>query len=289
MAVPLILYALGAIAAVLYLPGCTKRSSDAAQTPTPAMGKGPTKLNKATNNAGINAAKTPNPVEASTIGKGRRPIDKERWVEVQVDHETTYDASIDLTEVESKEYESQEDREPQPNTTTNSPLVEYTKISPNSTNPRNHAIDTITIHCMAGDLSIEVCGNVFTPTGGSSSNYGIGSDGRIGMYVEEKNRSWCSSSASNDHRAVTIEVANSAGEPDWPVSDTAYAALVDLVTDICKRNGIKKLLWQGDKDLIGQIEKQNMTVHRWFAKKACPGNYLYDLHYDIAEKVNKQL
>jgi len=172
----------------------------------------------------------------------------------------------------------------------NSPLVVYTQISPNSTNPRNHVIDTITIHCMAGNLSIETCGNVFAPSSaGASSNYGVGTDGRIGMYVEEKNRSWCSSSASNDHRAITIEVANNGGQPDWPVSDKAYAALLDLVTDICKRNDIKRLLWKGDKSLIGQVGKQNMTVHRWFAAKACPGDYLYNLHSDIAEKVNKRL
>jgi len=117
----------------------------------------------------------------------------------------------------------------------------------------------------------------------------IGTDGRIAMYVEEKNRSWCSSSASNDHRAVTIEVANNGGGPDWPVSDEAYDALLDLVTDICKRNNITKLLWKGDKSLIGQVNKQNMTVHRWFAAKACPGDYLYNLHPDIVEKVNKRL
>lgn len=173
----------------------------------------------------------------------------------------------------------------------NSSLVSYTKISPNKTSPRNHAIDTITIHCMAGNLSVETCGNVFAPTSRqASSNYGIGSDGRIAMYVEEKDRSWCSSNAANDHRAVTIEVANDGGaETGWHVSDKAYAALIDLVTDICKRNGIKRLLWQGNKNLIGQIDKQNMTVHRWFAAKACPGEYLYSRHYDIAEKVNQRL
>lgn len=173
----------------------------------------------------------------------------------------------------------------------NSSLVNYTKISPNKTSPRNHTIDTITIHCMAGDLSVETCGNVFAPTSRqASSNYGIGSDGRIGMYVEEKDRSWCSSSSSNDHRAVTIEVANDGGEDTgWHVSDKAYNALINLVTDICKRNGIKKLLWKGDKSLIGQVDKQNMTVHRWFAAKACPGDYLYNKHSDIANKVNAKL
>ncbi|SET24908.1 N-acetylmuramoyl-L-alanine amidase [[Clostridium] polysaccharolyticum] len=173
----------------------------------------------------------------------------------------------------------------------NSSLVVYTKISPNKTVNRNHVIDTITIHCMAGNLTIESCGNLFADsTRGASSNYGIGSDGRIGMYVEEKDRSWCSSSGSNDHRAVTIEVANDGGESTgWHVSDKAYNALIDLVTDICRRNGIKQLLWRGDKSLIGQVDKQNMTVHRWFAAKACPGDYLYNLHGQIANQVNARL
>lgn len=173
----------------------------------------------------------------------------------------------------------------------NSPLVTYTKISPNKTSPRNHKIDTITIHCMAGNLTVETCGNVFAPSSRkASSNYGIGSDGRIGMYVEEKDRSWCSSNAANDHRAVTIEVANDGGaESGWHVSDKAYEALIDLVTDICKRNDIKSLKWLANKALIGQVDKQNMTVHRWFANKSCPGDYLYNLHYDIANRVNERL
>lgn len=172
----------------------------------------------------------------------------------------------------------------------NSPLVSYTKLSPNHSGKRNHVIDTITIHCMAGNASVETCGALFAnPSRKASSNYGIGSDGRIALYVDEANRSWCTSSASNDNRAVTIEVANNGGAPDWPVSDKAYAALLDLVTDICKRNGIKKLLWQGDKALIGQVEQQNMTVHRWFAAKACPGDYLYNRHGQIAAEVNKRL
>lgn len=172
----------------------------------------------------------------------------------------------------------------------NSPLVVYTRWSPNCTKPRNHAIDTISIHCMAGNLSIETCGNLFAdPDRDASSNYGIGSDGRIGQYVDEAHRSWCTSSASNDHRAVTIEVANTAGAPDWPVSDKAYNALIDLCVDICKRNNIKKLLWHADKSLIGQVNLQNMTVHRWFAAKACPGDYLFNRHADIASKVNQRL
>ena len=172
----------------------------------------------------------------------------------------------------------------------NSPLVSYTKLSPNHSGRRNHVIDTISIHCMAGNGSVETCGALFAdPARKASSNYGIGSDGRIALYVEEANRSWCTSNAANDHRAITIEVANNGGAPDWPVSDKAYAALLALLTDICRRNGIKKLLWQGDKALIGQVEQQNMTVHRWFAAKACPGDYLYRRHGQIAAEVNRRL
>lgn len=172
----------------------------------------------------------------------------------------------------------------------NSPLIKYTKISPNRTSPRNHSIDTITIHCMAGNLSVESCGNLFAqPSRQASSNYGIGSDGRIALYVEEKDRSWCSSNPANDHRAVTIEVANDGGAPDWHVSDKAMTALIELVADICKRNHIKELKWRADKSLVGQVDKQNMTVHRWFANKSCPGDYLYKKHGDIAKQVNQKL
>lgn len=173
----------------------------------------------------------------------------------------------------------------------NSTLATYTRISPNKTSPRNHKIDTITIHCMAGNLTVERCGEGFAKrTRMASSNYGIGSDGRIGLYVEEKDRSWCSSNKANDMRAVTIEVANDGGAATgWHVSDAAMTSLIALVTDICRRNGIKQLLWKGDKSLIGQVDKQNMTVHRWFKNKACPGDYLYGKHAYIAAEVNKRL
>lgn len=171
----------------------------------------------------------------------------------------------------------------------NSTLATYKKISPNRTSPRNHKIDTITIHCVVGQLSVETIGSIFAnKENQASSNYGIGYDGKIGMYVEEKDRSWCSSSRDNDHRAITIEVASDAKHP-YAVNDKAYNALIDLLTDICKRNGIKKLLWKGDKSLIGKVDKQNMTVHRWFAAKACPGEYLYSRHGEIAKEVNERL
>ena len=173
---------------------------------------------------------------------------------------------------------------------TNSPLVSYTKISPNRTSPRNHAIDTITIHCVVGQCSVETLGNIFAPTSRqASSNYGVGVDGRIGMYVEEKDRSWCSSNAANDHRAITIEVASDTTYP-YAVNDKAYAALIDLVTDICKRNGIKKLVWSTSKtDRVNHRNGCNMTVHRDYANKSCPGDYLYNRHGEIAAEVNKRL
>ncbi len=174
---------------------------------------------------------------------------------------------------------------------TNSPLVTYTKLSPNKTSPRNHVIDTITIHCMAGNLSVETCGNVFAKASRqASSNYGIGSDGRIALYVNESDRSWCSSNKANDNRAVTIEVANDGGAPDWHVSDKAMAALIELVTDICRRNSIKQLVWSTNKtNRVNHLNGCNMTVHRDFAAKACPGEYLYHKHTYIAEEVNKKL
>lgn len=172
----------------------------------------------------------------------------------------------------------------------NSPLVSYTKISPNRTKNRNHAIDTITIHCVVGQCSVETLGRIFEPTSRkASSNYGVGVDGRIGMYCEEKDRSWCSSNATNDHRAITIEVASDTKEP-YAVNAKAYAALIELCVDICRRNGIKKLVWSTDKNTrVNHLNGCNMTVHRDYANKSCPGTYLYERMGDIAFKVNAKL
>lgn len=172
----------------------------------------------------------------------------------------------------------------------NSPLVNYTKISPNKSSPRNHKIDTVTIHCVVGQCSVETLGNVFAPASRrASSNYGIGYDGHIGMYVEEKDRSWCSSNAANDNRAITIEVASDTKEP-YAVNAKAYAALIDLLVDICKRNGIKELVWSTNKaDRVNHKNGCNMTVHRDYANKSCPGTYLYERHAQIASEVNKRL
>lgn len=181
----------------------------------------------------------------------------------------------------------------------NSPLVIYTNLSPNVSHPRNHAIDTITIHVMDGNLTVERCLSLPRfqtpdPKGGASCNYAVDSKGRIGLGANEEDRSWCSSDRANDHRAITIEVANDGGkETGYHVSDAALAALTDLLEDICRRNGKKKLLWFGDKAKTLAYEpapdEMRMTVHRWFAAKACPGDYLYGKHGEIAAEVTRRL
>lgn len=171
----------------------------------------------------------------------------------------------------------------------NSSLVTYTRISPNRNSPRTHAIDTITIHCIVGQWTArQGCDYFANASVRASANYIVGKDGSIGLCVEEKDRSWCSSNAANDHRAVTIEVASDTTHP-YAITDKAMAALIELCSDICKRNGIKALLWKGDKKLIGKVSQQNMTVHRWFANKVCPGDYIYERLGDIAAKVNAKL
>lgn len=187
---------------------------------------------------------------------------------------------------------------------TNSSLATVRMISPNRTPNRNHAIDTITIHCFVGQVTAKRGCEVFQPSSRKAScNYVVGYDGSIGLCVEEKDRSWCSggtdkkgnpirvngiSGSSNDYQAVTIEVASDATHP-YAITEKAMAALIELCADICRRNGIKQLLWEGDKTLVGKVARQNLTVHRWFANKACPGDYIYERLGDIAAKVNAKL
>ena len=173
---------------------------------------------------------------------------------------------------------------------TNSSLVSYTCKSPNHSGTRNHTIDTISPHCMAGELSVESCGSLFAQSWReASSNYGIGTDGRIALYVDEKNRSWCTSSSTNDNRAVTIEVASKSYDP-YAITDAAMKSLIELMADICKRNGIKKLVWSTNKnDRINHRNGCNVTVHRDYSSKACPGDYIYNRLGDICDKVNAKL
>ncbi len=176
---------------------------------------------------------------------------------------------------------------------TNSSLATYTKLSPNHSGLRTHSIDRITPHCVVGQLTAEsICGCFTNPSREASCNYGIGKDGKIALCVEEKNRSWCSSSNSNDQRAVTIECASDLKAP-YAMNDEVYSALVKLCTDICKRNGKKKLLWLGDKtktlNYSPKADEMVLTVHRWFANKSCPGDWLYARLGDLASKVTAAL
>ena len=178
-------------------------------------------------------------------------------------------------------------------TMSNSSMVSYTQISPNKNSPRNHAIDRITPHCVVGQLTAErICGCFTSPSRGASCNYGIGTDGKVSLCVEEKDRSWCSSSSANDNRAVTIECASDKEHP-YAMNDKVWKSLVDLCVDICRRNGKKKLLWLVDKDKTLAYEPKSdemiITVHRWFANKSCPGDWLYNRLGDLATEVTKKL
>ena len=176
---------------------------------------------------------------------------------------------------------------------TNSSMVVYKKLSPNHSGQRTHSIDRITPHCVVGQCTAEGLGEWFEKQSTqASSNYGIDRDGRVALYVEEKTRSWCSSSNANDQRAITIECASDTTEP-YAFRDVVYQTLIKLCIDICKRNGKNKLIWFGDKDkTLNYAPKSGemiLTVHRWFANKSCPGNWMYAKMGDLAEKVTKVL
>ena len=176
---------------------------------------------------------------------------------------------------------------------TNSSMVVYKKLSPNHSGQRTHSIDRITPHCVVGQCTAEGLGEWFEKQSTqASSNYGIDRDGRVALYVEEKNRSWCTSSNANDQRAITIECASDTTEP-YAFRDVVYQTLIKLCIDICKRNGKNKLIWFGDKDKTLNYSPKSgemiLTVHRWFANKSCPGNWMYARMGDLAEKVTKAL
>lgn len=178
----------------------------------------------------------------------------------------------------------------------NSSLVTYTQLSPNKTHPRKYVIDTITIHCVVGQVTAKQGCQLFqSPSRQASCNYVVGKDGSIGLCVDEGDRSWCTGGTltvngmtgkHNDHRAVTIEVACEPKHP-YAVTAAAYEALICLVADIARRNGMGELKWRADKSLVGKPREQNMTVHRWFAAKACPGEYLYEHMGEIARRANE--
>lgn len=174
----------------------------------------------------------------------------------------------------------------------NSSLICYTGLSPNHSGKRTHSIDRITPHCVVGQLSCETICACFPAGRDASCNYGIGTDGRISLCVDEGNRSWCSSSNANDQRAVTIECASDKTDP-YAMNDAVYASLINLCADICKRNGKSKLLWFADKEKTlayePKADEMIITVHRWFANKSCPGDWLYNRLGDLAAKVTAKL
>lgn len=185
------------------------------------------------------------------------------------------------------DYDEKEEKE-----MSNSPLVSYTKLSPNHSGQRTHSVDRITPHCVVGKLSAESICACFPAGRDASCNYGIGTDGRIALCVEEKNRSWCSSNKANDQRAITIECASDKSEP-YAMNSKVYASLINLCVDICKRYNKKKLIWFGDKtktlNYSPKSDEMVLTVHRWFANKSCPGNWLYSRMGELAAEVTKRL
>ena len=175
---------------------------------------------------------------------------------------------------------------------TNSPLVSYKLLSPHNSGTRVYPISRITPHHVVGLMSVEALGKEFNGTRQASSNYGIGPDGRIGLYVPESNRSWCSGSWDNDQKAVCIECADSPTYP-YVFPDIVYERLIELCVDICRRNGKDKLLWLGDKEktLAYQPAENEMvlTMHKWLAATACPGKWMEDHMGDLAQKVTAEL
>ena len=207
---------------------------------------------------------------------------------------TKYD---DISKVEPSEYypsaESGKEEKKEETGMSNSPLVSYTKLSPCNSGKRTMAIDRITPHCVVGQLSVETIGACFDHSSAQAScNYGIGEDGRVMLCVPENTRSWCSSSSANDQRAVTIECASDKTDP-YAFKDVVYKRLIELCTDICRRNGKKKLLWFGQKEYTlsyqPKADEMILTVHRWFANKACPGNWMMSRMGDLASKVTAAL
>lgn len=177
---------------------------------------------------------------------------------------------------------------------TNSPLVEYTRISPNRnegrwdwTDPNNPkpgaTISKIVIHHWAGKGTLEQFGElVANPARGMSANYAIDKDARVGMFCEEKDRSWCSNSRLYDNFAVTIEVSDDMIGQPWRISDKVMAKLIQLCADICKRNGIPKLVFTGD--LTGSL-----IFHYQLANTSCPETYIRSKTQYICDEVNKIL
>lgn len=175
----------------------------------------------------------------------------------------------------------------------NSKLVTYVKLSPNHTDGRNHKIDWFIPHCVVGQVSVESLGDMFAKTSrGASSTYGIGFDGRMALYVDESNRPWTTSSSYADNRGITVECASDSTDP-YAFKDVVYESLIKLAVDCCERNGKTKMIWFGDRtktlNYTPASNEMVIAVHRWFANKSCPGDWLYNRLGSFADEVNKRL
>ena len=140
-------------------------------------------------------------------------------------------------------------------------------------------IEMVALHHMAGVLSAEQCGRIFQQSGrGASANYGIGYDGKIGLYVDEYNTAWANSNWDSNCKSVSIELSNSSVGGDYPVSDTVLNKAIDLITDIFKRNNLGKC-----------VKGQNLVWHSMYSSTYCPGDYIRGKLDYIVDKVNEKL
>lgn len=227
--------------------------------------------------------------------KAKGVTDPEQYIQAMKD--AGYATSINYVQTIMNKIEALDltrfDKEEEVMGYTNSPLVDCKVMSPNHSGTRVHAISRITPHCVVGQLTAESIGGCFTnPSREASCNYGIGKDGRVCLVVDEANRSWCSSNRDNDQRAITIECASDKDAP-YAMNEQVFNKLIDLCVDVCQRNGKKKLLWFDNKDkalsYAPASDEMIITVHRWFANKSCPGDWLYSRLGTLASEVTKRL
>ena len=186
-----------------------------------------------------------------------------------------------------------------------SSLATFEFISPNKGIPRNRTIRRLSPHCVAGNLSVESTLKLaaFQAGGSASTNYAIDSTGRSGLGVEETNRAWTTSSAANDNEAITFEIANNGGAPDWRMSDAAINTFLDQAVETCKYYGYKSVAYQEKPSNVtigtdateawiktwAPDSSMIITLHNWYKNKACPGPYFMRQLPWLVREMNKRL
>ncbi len=183
-------------------------------------------------------------------------------------------------------------------------LTKVVKLTDNCTKPRNAKISRITPHCIAGKMTAEAALTFFKNSTNSSANYVIGHGGKIGLSVRETDRAWTTSSGKNDNKAITVEISNSAGAPNWPMSEEAVDAFVALTVDICEYYGFKKVVYYEKPMTIAIGEEATekwitsldvpkdallVTLHRWYKNKACPGKWFVKRLPEVVSRINKEI